>query len=330
MNYVVGKDASAVRGRSLTTPSRCHFPSPRRRIGTESGIRTSGEQRLAHPAAAGRARRHGEDRRADVLDVLVQRVVPARLRCTVMNCSRVALERQEEQPGVEAAELVVAVDEVVAAAQQAWRRRCCRGARGARARPRRCAASRRRRASLEVGLGELGAARQRRALALVAADDALLLLEPRAVPASRSPCGSCARRGSVPPAIQAGPSAVGRPDVLGDAHRGSSALMLAVPSLKPNRLRGVACAVEVDEVRPKPSCDQRIAARPNAMRLRLRIACTATCGSSAQAWMQRSPPDALGHERVAEKRGSGSSSGRRRRCRERRSGRRTASGRSRT
>ena len=34
--------------------------------------------------------------------------------------------------------------------------------------------------------------------------------------------------------------------------------MFAVPSLKPNRLRGVACDVEVDEVRPKPSCDQRM------------------------------------------------------------------------
>ena len=37
--------------------------------------------------------------------------------------------------------------------------------------------------------------------------------------------------------------------------------MLAVPSLNPSRLRGVACAVDVDEVRPKPSCDQRMRAR---------------------------------------------------------------------
>ena len=43
-------------------------------------------------------------------------------------------------------------------------------------------------------------------------------------------------------------------------------------------------------MRPKPSCDQRRDARPKAMRLRLRMACTATCGSSAQAWMHRSPP----------------------------------------
>jgi hypothetical protein len=47
-----------------------------------------------------------------------------------------------------------------------------------------------------------------------------------------------------------------------------------VPSLKPNRLRGVACARLVDDVRPKPSCDQRMEARPNAMRDRLRMACS--------------------------------------------------------
>ena len=62
-----------------------------------------------------------------------------------------------------------------------------------------------------------------------------------------------------------------------------------MPSLKPNRLRGVACVVDVDDVRPKPSWDQRSAALPKAIRDRLRIACTATCGSSAQACTQRSP-----------------------------------------
>ena len=67
-----------------------------------------------------------------------------------------------------------------------------------------------------------------------------------------------------------------------------------MPSLKPNRLRGVACAVEVDDVRPKPSCDQRTATVPKPIRARLRIACTATCGSSAQAWTQRSPPERAG------------------------------------
>ena len=62
-----------------------------------------------------------------------------------------------------------------------------------------------------------------------------------------------------------------------------------MPSLKPSRLRGVACRVEVEEVRPKPSCDQRMATVPNPIRARLRIACTATWGSCAQAWMHRSP-----------------------------------------
>ena len=65
--------------------------------------------------------------------------------------------------------------------------------------------------------------------------------------------------------------------------------MFMVPSLNPNRFRGVDWLVEVVEVRPKPSCDQRTATVPKPMRARLRIACTATCGSSAQAWMHRSP-----------------------------------------
>lgn len=65
---------------------------------------------------------------------------------------------------------------------------------------------------------------------------------------------------------------------------------LRVPSLKPKRLRGVCASGVVDEVLPKPSCDQRIAIRPKPIRARLRIACTATCGSSAHAWTHRSPP----------------------------------------
>ena len=48
----------------------------------------------------------------------------------------------------------------------------------------------------------------------------------------------------------------------------SSAMMLAFPSLKPNRFRGVSCAWEVDDVRPNPSCDQRTRAVPNAARVR--------------------------------------------------------------
>ena len=63
-----------------------------------------------------------------------------------------------------------------------------------------------------------------------------------------------------------------------------------MPSLKPRRLRGVSCARLVDEVRPKPSCDQRTVTAPRPMRARLRTAWKATCGSSAHACTQRSPP----------------------------------------
>ena len=63
-----------------------------------------------------------------------------------------------------------------------------------------------------------------------------------------------------------------------------------MPSLKPNRLRGVAWrgrgrrgAAEA-ELRPAHAPPV-----PKAIRARLRIACTATCGSSAQAWTHRSP-----------------------------------------
>ena len=80
--------------------------------------------------------------------------------------------------------------------------------------------------------------------------------------------------------------------------------MLWVPSLKPNRFRAVTWLVEVDDVRPKPSCDHRTAARPNAIRTRFRTAWTATCGSSAQAWTHRSPSDLSGSRLSAGKCGS--------------------------
>ena len=67
-----------------------------------------------------------------------------------------------------------------------------------------------------------------------------------------------------------------------------------MPSLKPKRLRGVAWLVDVDDVRPNPSCDHRTAVAPKPIRARLRMACTATCGSSAQAWTHRSPPESAG------------------------------------
>src|SRR4051812_5493031 len=66
--------------------------------------------------------------------------------------------------------------------------------------------------------------------------------------------------------------------------------MLRVPSLKPIRLRGVCASGVVEDVLPKPSCDHLMTTLPKPIRARLRIACTATCGSSAHAWTHRSPP----------------------------------------
>ena len=59
----------------------------------------------------------------------------------------------------------------------------------------------------------------------------------------------------------------------------------------------MGCWVDVDDVRPYPSCAQRTAVVPKPMRMRLRTACTATCGSFAQAWMQMSPPERAGSSR---------------------------------
>src|ERR1700755_538943 len=67
--------------------------------------------------------------------------------------------------------------------------------------------------------------------------------------------------------------------------------MLAVPSFIPNRLRGVSWPRVVEEVRPKPSWDQRMVTVPRPIRARLRIAWKTTWGSSAQAWTQMSPSD---------------------------------------
>ena len=92
----------------------------------------------------------------------------------------------------------------------------------------------------------------------------------------------------------------------------SSDVMFAVPSLKPNMFRGVACALDVDEVRPKPSWLQRTATTPKPIRTRLRTAWTATWGSSEQAWMTMSPPERDGSRSSPTKPGrSRSASGRR-------------------
>ena len=145
---------------------------------------------------------------------------------------------------------------------------------------------------------ELSGPTQRGAGALGPADGRSPARRAWSGPTSRSASGCGGRRGR-----SRRPSSRARrrpaPRRAGRAASGSSALRLFVPSLKPNRLRGVACSVDVDDVRPKPSCDQRTRRRPKPMRTRLRTACTATCGSFAQAWMQRSPPRAGRVELVA-------------------------------
>ena len=52
----------------------------------------------------------------------------------------------------------------------------------------------------------------------------------------------------------------------------------------------MAWAVEVVEVRPKPSSIQLCATTPMPILARFRTAWKATSGSSAQAWTHRSPP----------------------------------------
>ena len=83
--------------------------------------------------------------------------------------------------------------------------------------------------------------------------------------------------------------------------------MLAVPSLKPIRLRGVSWLRLVVAVRPKPSWDQRIATAPRPIRARLRTAWKATWGSSEQAWTQMSPPLSPGFSSSPGSGGSGCS-----------------------
>ena len=109
-----------------------------------------------------------------------------------------------------------------------------------------------------------------------------------------------------PPAIHAAApgTSVGATHTCWSRPAVSSDLMFAVPSLKPNMLRGVTCACDVDDVRPKPSWLQRTATTPKPIRTRLRTACTATCGSSEQAWMTMSPPERAGSRSSPRKPGS--------------------------
>ena len=137
-------------GRAITTWSSClvgpavlgalRRAARRAAFATAAGARQLKSVSPTKPPGAG-AGRDGEDGRPDVADVLVEHV--GRQRALERDeLLRRALEREEEEPGVEAAELVVAVDEVVAATQDAGCRRCATGARGERGPPDRSPADR--------------------------------------------------------------------------------------------------------------------------------------------------------------------------------------------
>ncbi len=144
---------------------------------------------------------------------------------------------------------------------------------------------------VEVGLGELGAAGERRALGAVAADQRLLLAQAGAVPGLDvhvDPAGDQVGAAGQP----GGPRVV----VLGCTQTNLSmfvgvlGLEVGGAVLEAEQVaRRWPAAVEVEDVRPKPSWAQRMATVPKPIRARLRIACTATCGSWAQAWTHRSP-----------------------------------------
>ncbi len=221
-------------------------------------------------------------------------------RCTVMKRSGLFWNDRKNSPAFSRPRSVVPSTKLYPRRSRRTRR-CCRGARVARdcaRRSRVCGGT----GGREIRRRELVATRQRRTVRLVPADDAVLLGETRAIPRLDEHRDAPATRYD-PPASHPGPSDA-ETQTLSSSAAASSARMLAVPSLNPKRFRGVDWAAVVFDVRPKPSCDHRIVARPNAMRLRLRIACTATCGSSAQAWMHRSPSERSGSRSSFRKAGS--------------------------
>ena len=213
---------------------------------------------------------------------------------------RVALEGDEEQPGVElAGHRVDAVGVGVAAAQDldaAVRQRARRGGCGRRRDHRRAVAVLRARGRRCRARWLPGAARRS---ALTRPIVVLLVAERRRGPRSRSASGCGGRRGSCRRAsTPAAPRR--RPTRSGSIASASSASRLFVPSLKPMRLRGVACAARgrrrAPEAELRPAQHRRARGRCGA---RLRTAWKATCGSSAQAWTQRSPSVRVGLELVA-------------------------------
>ena len=184
-----------------------------------------------------------------------------RLRCTwTKPVSRVALVGDEEQPGVEPAQPVGAVDEAVAAAQDR-RPRVRAGWPGRRATSAGSAGS-----PSTCAVKSTGSNSRRwpsgRADALGPADRLLLLVERSTCPRARSASGSAGRPGRSRRRSQSAPLSPSPTQTNRSSAASFSALRLFVPSLKPNRLRGVAWPVLVEDVRPKPSCDQRTLTTP--------------------------------------------------------------------
>ena len=102
-----------VRAAPATAAAAARRRPTRARTAERSSVRRTGRRRRT---SRERSRRHRPHARADVADVLVHDVGRQRALQPDELLGR-ALVRQEEQPGVEASEVVVAVDEVVAAAQ---------------------------------------------------------------------------------------------------------------------------------------------------------------------------------------------------------------------
>ncbi len=281
-------------------------PALRPRLSLPSSL----EQALRHVAARRDARRHGEHRRRGVLDVLVQRVAGSEAALDLDELlERVALEADEEQARVELAELRVhAVGEGVAPAQDLL------------------AAVGLRRGEADVGVDrDPGLAAV--ALAVKSASSNSVWPPIGAPEVFSRPMVSCwsARlaRGSqtsisirirrvtmnVPSRIHAGSSPAPSQTCRRIAAV-SSARMLLVPSLKPMRLRGVACARLVVEVRPNPSWDQRITTLPRPMRARLRTAWKATWGRRRTPARRGPRPSARARARRRGRRGRSRSSAR--------------------
>ena len=155
-----------MRSNIALSPSTTRAPGGRS-CGEKARATRRGYGPRSRPSGRPAGRRTGRWRRAGC--TRSARPCAARLRCTGTNCcARVALVRDEEQPGVEPAEPVRAVDEVVAAAQQPGAVVGVRvGQPDVRDR-RRSAARRRAPVGGEVGLVELVGLAERRAAALAA------------------------------------------------------------------------------------------------------------------------------------------------------------------